>query len=50
MKTREKLIQELKSKSCFTKKQLQEESTENLKILKRYILNEKPIPRFIDDF
>jgi hypothetical protein len=39
MKTREKLIQELKSKSCITEKELQKESTENLKILKRFIIH-----------
>lgn len=39
MKTRENLIQELKSKSCFTEKQLQKESTENLKILKKFIIH-----------
>ena len=50
MKLREKLIQELISKSCFTKKELKDESTEDLKILKRFTLNEKPIPRFIEDF
>tara|TARA_R100001510_G_C7656742_1_gene217098 strand:+ start:5323 stop:5475 length:153 start_codon:yes stop_codon:yes gene_type:complete len=50
MKLREKLIQELISKSCFTKKELKDESTEDLKILKRFTLNQKPIPRFIEDF
>ena len=35
--TKKILIQELKSKSCISEKQLEKESLENLKIIRKFI-------------